>query len=272
MVHFGFRYNSPLTFTNYIKFSTKYFTPQFLGVFKVIISFLKTLLFTLGLSFITFICHYLVLRYGYNDVFNEFILKLKDLLANPETGEEAFMEFLETNDVLATMTTISLAVDSITTYIFFFIFISRSSFSFTYRLLLKNTHPRFVDQVVARFYKENKKEFNRIYFGLNWPILCLMLLGMGAGFTLAFLKFDNSNLIAPFIVGGGTLFAMFYYPFYLCNMEAIGEHFESRTKDMTIKLANEQLLLLKKQDEMMEKFKAEHAQDEDTKKDSEESN
>lgn len=255
MIHYGFRYNNELTFKNIWKFFLTYFSPQFNGTYKVIKSFFKSLIVEIIATFVLtvgiVIFYYITHQANAIQFINDF-----EAFVYSESVEYFDYEYYLNldNGLLMNLLFYSQLVSSGLGLMSFVLFCSRSSISLKTRMGFKNAFPSFVSMFVDRALKRNKKEFNKYYYGTNWPLFVFMMLGLISGAILSVYYEMDYSYVSAFSIAGGMLFTLFYLPFYLSNMEAIGEIFDTYFKKESQILANEQLNAMKIREQMNKEF------------------
>lgn len=149
----------------------------------------------------------------------------------------------------------------------FFVSSTKNSISLFDRLNTKEGVPgRFNYLVHQNVMRKFRGEYNKRFYGLNWPMFVIFIASFALGTFLGYLVKKDFSTIYSFGMAL-SLFACFgiYGPFFISNNEAIYESFSAQYIDEKGGVTEEIAKALEEALKQMEK------EDEDTKKDSDES-
>ena len=220
MTHFSLQTQPTITgkylFGSYIA----YFRPPFFGCFRVIVSFFKTILYSLIVTAIVTGIVYLVFMQeaGFNDQIKELI----EMYKTEHTAEE-WRIFFETNNYqLYRFMCASMVPTTLFEYLLFADFIAKEQVNAYLRLNYPLVHPIVHKQAMKQLKKDNRKALFKYHYGLNWPLIVLMAIGGGIGSYVSYLMFEYnfSNMMTIGAVGMVLMMAL-YLPLYFHNQEAI---------------------------------------------------
>jgi hypothetical protein len=211
-----------------------YFRAPFSSSFRVIRSFLKTFLISTLSEIVVLIIVYFIFK-GIDPAFSNNIAALiEQFTTNPEDTDA--INALLVDSVLH-FYFISLIVGSFLSAFIFFIFISYESISIYYKADQPNHHVRLYNYVVTSAIKKNRKEYNKYFWGLNWPMFVLMIIGGALGILISYNIYGFDTLAVTSIgLAGMFLGATIYLPFFLANLESIYTVFSSHFEEAKIEL------------------------------------
>lgn len=260
VMHYRIKDNVEISASNSFRHFALYFTFQFRSSFSVLMSFLKTLIFELVFSIVMFIIVYACFK-NFVPSFNDELMSFWDYLtqyANMEITIEQFFEIINTqfyaSDSSLYRFLIWILLPSYFVSILFFTYlISIESLSIFAKFQLKQTNPSFVRACLKGAIKEHKKEFYGSYFGLNWPLFVLMIIGFVLGSLISFRFTTDYDIVM--VIGASSGFALlsFFLPFYLNNMESIYDSLSCYVIKTSEDISNRMLNELQLQKQLYEK-------------------
>ena len=216
-----------LTLGGFFKCFFGYFGEHFRSTFRVIRSFLFSLIFFGGIFFtsliVTFISFYFTNYCGFHDLVNS--INILDV-----TSVTAIDEILNKYAYAINMYGICTSFPALTAMTFVFIYLcSKSSVSLFLRLNNYKITGRYLGIIHANVMKKNRKLFLKYYWSLNWPLCVLLVLGFGLGAYVGTLYQLSATSLYTF----GLIIALFvafvfYGPTYLANKEAISIAFKEQ--------------------------------------------
>jgi len=218
-------------------FFFSFFKGRFRGVFKCWWSLLKSLAVFFVMYIILGFIFYEVWK-GQSLTFEPTLNQIISLYLNGEIYEENSLNVLlnANNYELLKYFTIVETLSLVPTALVFVFFICKEQISIINRNELGAADHRFLNLLERNVVKHNRKDFYKLYFGLNWPLFILLLIGMAVGVTLSFVFFDPNNYPFAFSLSIGVGLASFFLPFYFNNNEAIHDafmpYYEKGSKDL----------------------------------------
>ena len=241
-----------------------YFTERFRSTFRVIKSTLISLL-VYSVSMLTFIVIIYISFYFTNFLdAKTFFEQLNHIL---ELGTMDIEDLLEKYHYLFLILLLSTALPSMFIFAFSFTYLtSKYSISIVYRIRGLKLPGSYFKNVYASMIKENRKLFLKCYWSLNWPIILLFILSFGLGcyigtiFSLDY-SFVFTLGLAMSILVTFTLLG----PLFFSNKQAIAEYLSEPYQQQEI------LLRARYADMLSDILKQMEQEQEDTKKDSDES-
>ena len=225
--------NQQINISAFFRYFVGFFRVQFRGSFRALISFLKSLAFYVGMSFLAGIVLFLIFKAQYGETFvNSFNSLIHQYFYSSEATYEDIVEILNANDgqlltfiIYASVVAIPLAM------LAFIYYVSFSSISIYYRTNVLVASASLLKMSVNSTYALHRKNMRKDWFALNWPMLALSFLGM-IGFALLDLFIVRRiDLLPAFVIVGGVVLLMFYLPFYFANMETIYKKYEQYFKE-----------------------------------------
>ena len=237
-----------LTFRDFLKCFTIYFSEHFRSTFRVLRSFaislvafgsvLLTSIFAVSLSF--YYTDFMGSVAFVNDIINS---DLSDI----EVIESIINDYRLYIDTVLICTELPALVASSLTFSYL---VSRNSFNLIYRLKDFKYSGKYFASISDSMIKNNKKLYLQCYWSLNWPMILLFLLGLSIGGYIGYLYSYSYNAIFTF----GFSIAVFvsfaiYGAKYYANKQAIAEYllpeykveefnFNSQFKDVLKDLIN----------------------------------
>ncbi|MBR0295465.1 MAG: hypothetical protein IJQ67_06170 [Bacilli bacterium] len=230
------REKEPITFTNQFARSLAFFRSGNIRSFKLLSSFLFSMLYYLGASIALGIICVIVFRIIRPEVFNEMMTSLTDSLIAGEEG--ALDDFLaEYANYVIYFEVFTTCPASVIASLFFIYRTTINSIYIYAKKILHKFDSGMIMMIHNQVFRTNGRSIRKDYFALNWPIFVLFFLfSSGVGFLIAyFIRFDPT-WIASLGVAGGLLSLMFFLPFYFGNMEAIYQKYEMEYKRATIEV------------------------------------
>ena len=197
-----------------------FFSQPYRSSFSAIRSFLKTLLVEIAVSgAVLGICYAI---YSQSETFTVTINEIVEQLANSTITNESLQALLDANDYeVSHYVNITNAITFLIGALAFIIFVTRESITIYIRLNIRNIP--LAHQIARAAIKGNSKKFNKAYFGLNWPLILLLVAGMIGGCMLSIYAFDNYAIAGVLGLCMGTALMSVFLPFFFANNEAIYE-------------------------------------------------
>jgi len=242
MVHYALRNGESPSFRVQIRFFGSYFTNIFMGVYRVLTTFIICLILLMFLNIFTnlianSICCDL---YPY---FNDVIAKLTFAI---QAGSMEEVQIIFNTYQVELLTFVNIAFLPC-----FFII----SLVFVYRMYLNSLYAymrldmqTFSPQYFKYLFKQIKKKYRNLIFGkffvLATPLFVLFLGGYFLGTFVSLNYFDNPLNIMGFAYSGGMTLILLYLPIYFSNNETIYTilrpdifKFEKETREELLRLA-----------------------------------
>lgn len=220
---FSFRnlkYVNEISFKRLMSSYFLYFAIPFRSSFKLIMSFLKTSLFNFLITIIVGVSLYFAFD-AIDPLFSDSIVSY--ITATSEAEQEvALAQCSLIHDFLYYM----YVPESLIFNLIFFMYISFESTSVYLRADKLKFHPNVSRFAFSNAIKENRKEYCKYFFGLNWPMFVLMVIGAVVGVFISqqifgFDPFASSALGSCGMFLGATI----YSPIFFTNQETIYEAF-----------------------------------------------
>lgn len=228
----GYQEGLDLTFSGFVKGFLSYFKSPFVGSFNVIRSFFKSfLVFIVSLFLSTFICFF-VFEKCYGMDFIDLYTRFGDYMYSYDIDFEVLNSLLFENDgLLMRFGLTSLEGPLFLSILLFVYFTSRESVSVFLRLKMPKSNTSMVGNIYRRTFYKNRKEFLKIYWGLNWPFYLLLLIGFVSGcFLIGFIAWDPfTSITVGAAIGFGL--ASFFFPFFFSNNLVLHEYLEPKYID-----------------------------------------
>lgn len=209
-----------LTLKAVINYFLFYFKRPFLGCFRVIFSLLKTFLFSFVLEIIFIFISYFILK-TIDPNFSSSINELTNLYVNQSSSMEV-IEYINGNESLQNLLFYSTTLPSIFTTLFFFYCISKQATCSLFTLSLDKKFSLISNLVYKKMVSSNRKLVYKYYWGLNWPMFVLALIGAAVGVYFSYINY-GTNVIFSSSYGlcGAFLGITIFLPFYFANNETI---------------------------------------------------
>ena len=256
------RDTSTLTLKGFFRCFFGYFSEHFRSSFRTIRSALFSLIFYGGVLLTSFTVA-LPCFYAFNYLnFKEFVDTLPTLL-NQTSSIDAFLDdYIKVFNMISVCTTFP----ALTAFAFVFVYLAdRNSVSIFYRLDNVKNNGRYLALINDLVIKNNRKQFNKAYWALNWPFYLLFILGFAGGAYLGYLySFDSSSLFTFGLIGAIFVSFVIYGPSLMANKEAI-------YKSLNNEYINEDALAKVRLANQLNDFLNQYANKDGTKKDSDES-
>ena len=216
--HLSLREKDELTFGNLFGFYRLFFRPPFYSSFSAFKSFFKALLVEIVLGFIaTGICYAV---FATSETFVVTINQIAESLSDMSITTESFQAALEANgNELGNFLFLTNGINVMLFGFAFILFASREEITVYIRLKTRNIP--LANQIARASINANKKNFNKAFFALNWPLFIILLLGMVGGCFLSIYVFKNYNICGVVGLAMGIGISSIFLPFYFANMEAI---------------------------------------------------
>ena len=256
------RDTSTLTLGGFFRCFFGYFADHFRASFRTIRSALFSLIFYGGVL-LTSYSVVLPCFYAFHYLnFKTFVDSLT-LFVTESFNVDAFLdEYTQTFNMIGVCT----SFPALTAFAFVFVYLAdRQSVSIFYRLDNAKNNGRFLTMINDGVLKNNRKQFNKAYWALNWPFYLLFILGFAGGAYLGYLYSFTSNSLFTFgLIGALFVSFVIYGPTLMANKEAIYISLKNE-------YINEEALLKVRLANHINDFLNQYASKEDTKKDSDES-
>ena len=209
-----------LSWKNLFGFYTLFFRHPFLSSFSAIRSILKSIVIELVLGFIaTGICYAV---YSRSETFLVTMNQLFESLSDMTITNEQLQSLLEANNSeLANFMDLTNSLNFLIFAFSFIFFVLREEITIYVRASIKAVP--LANQIARASIRANARNYNKYYFGLNCPLLVLMISGMVAGCFLSIYAFKSYALCGAIGLSLGLAVTVIFLPFYFSNQEAIFE-------------------------------------------------
>ena len=242
-----------------------YFTERFRSTYGFWKAVLETLIVAAGFGFIYSMVINAVM-FATNEAIRNMVNAFQSILEDPsEAAIESFMNSYSSE--INFLAVINYAPIFGVASIAFSFFSSFHSLSYFYRTEPKNTASGAGSNMIHKLvYQNNRSYIIKSYFGLNWYVLLVFVLSLGLGAFLGYLlKFDLAYISAFSNATAVLITSIFLGPIFLFNKNAI---YESLKEEYPKAL---QTLSQGFVDDLMNELNKLKKQEEETKKDSDES-
>ncbi len=244
VAHYLLKENQTITFGAYFTYFINYFRTKFRSSFRFFSSLFWALLFglivSIACSFIAYFSAIAIDETGFLDAQQ----RLTDLLYNPTeiVNFSSLEQILGDNYyVFSIYLIISYVPMVFVMWFVFFYHISRNSITIYLRLASKNIFGNDANIMYRFTYQKHKREFNKDYWMLNFPLYILMVVGFLLCGSLCMLKTFDLGYVCVASLLGASILPIFFYPFYFANMEALYNKYSPRFKNSLNELAKMQL-------------------------------
>ena len=106
------------------------------------------------------------------------------------------------------------------------------------RPILKSVDFRFNLSVHQYTLRKYKKQMRKDYLSLNWPMFVLFFVAsLGSGILIFLFSELDSQIISSFAISAGFLSLAFFFPFYLNNMIALFDKYQSSYRETVPEVA-----------------------------------
>ena len=186
VTHFGLRQNVAPSGRLFFRFFKLYFNRFYRGVFRFIVSALDELI-------------KLISEGSINEAQNL-------LLTNEEFRLVAYIAYLPSYGLGTLVFFLSSSFNSISTY---------------FKIKNPNINPAFINQVYVVGRNSVRRNLIKQYWGTNWPIFVLFIIGYAGGAWLSYsinFTYTVANIVSM-IIGFGAM--VLYFPFFINNLEGI---------------------------------------------------
>lgn len=227
------------------KFFIGFFNARFRGVFKCWWTFLKALIVEIGVGLIaSIVCYFIFL--SISPTFGPSMEKFIDLFASTiAIDPDMLNQIISANNFeLLRFFNLVTFISCACAFVTFIFIIGIEEMSVFNRNELANANPQFLNALQRKTIRANSKEFFTLYFGLNWPVILLLVIGLVGGAFLNNIWFGPET--SPLALGYsfGLVALGFFLPFYFNNMEAIHESFGNYYEKSSEVIASELLVKL----------------------------
>ncbi len=233
MTYRSFKYKADLQGKNLFAYFLLYFKPPFFGCFRVVWSFLKMLIVELIVSLVagSIIC---AIFYKAEPLFSAAINEMLELIQSGSLTQEALDSYLLTyEEILVKFGFFMNAIPLAASCVYFIYCVTMEAPSIYLRSSIAQSNPVLIKDTYRQTIKQNRGKFYKLFFGLNWPLLLLCLIGYGLGSLVSYAFFGFSiNEAFSCSVCGALVMMTFYLPFYFSNNEIIYELFINDFKDV----------------------------------------
>lgn len=241
VTHFGLRQNVNPNSTLFFRFFKLYFVNFYRGVFRFILSALFAMLISYGVTLIFGAISIPIVE----SIDPNFATTINDLYALINNNElDAALKLIQEDKNFILVAYISYLPGYGLGALMFFLSSTFNSMSTYFKIKNPNLNPAFVNRIYVEGRNSIRKQLIKEYWGLNWPIFVLFILGYSLGATLSFYLEYNylfANILS-LIIGFG--FMIFYFPVFINNLESI---FLSHERDF----ANAPVLFQKKMEAVL---------------------
>ena len=236
--HLAAKSDEPLTFSRHFYRSLSFFRNGNYRSFRLISSFLYSLLvYAVAFTFGTLVA-LIVFRANHPDAFNELYQAFFASMYGEE--ETNFEEVLSNYENIIVFYELVVSAPASLLGLSFFIYRTSMNAIYIYaKRLLYRFESLLVATIHAYVFKVVGRDIRRDFLALNWPMFVLFpIFSIGMGLvTYFFIRQTPSSVITLGFVGG-FLSLMFFLPFYFGNMEAIFKKYEIDYKKYTVQVIN----------------------------------
>lgn len=228
-----------LTLTNFLKYVGVFFRNPFNHSFNITRSFFKSFLIFLGTMFVSSFVVYAIYEHMYGEEFVNLYNLFTETLYD-DTNIDIVQTLMFEDDNLLMQYFISTLEPGLFISSFAFIFFtSKDSIKIYLGVVLPQSNPSFIHQTIKRGVHTHSKEYYKYYFGLNWPLLLLMLIGFVGGRVLTGFVFNNPLMGVSVGVVFGFILSSFFFPFYFANNTVIYKQFENYFRNASKEIIEE---------------------------------
>lgn len=234
---YSIKFGGTISLKSTFVISRSYFKPNAFGCFDLIKSLLWAFLVNLGFSLVIGFIVEPIMTIVHGEAFTN---SLEEMVATFSTSYEAIYEFFSKDSLAVTYIGICNAIAFTFGLLFFVYRIASRSPSIYIGLNMEKARASFSVRSFSFFIKNNRKEYLKDFFGLNWVLFVLFIIGEGVGYGLAAaLELDVDYLLVITSVGG-LLFMIPMVPYFFANAEALFNKYQDKlknsSKDMTLDL------------------------------------
>ena len=258
LTHFQLKTNNEVRTRNFFRFVAVYFTRPFRSSFRVLISFFKSIVVDIVFTIVLFIIVYLFFTNNYGDNFNNNFVGFFESITNTSLTTVAYNDAIQgylsaNNDMLYVFFNLIFIPSSFLSSLAFIYFISLESFSVFVRLNVPQNPPEFIRIAVKEAIKKQGRSFYGTYFGLNWPLFLLLIIGFVGGLTISLQFIGDVALASNIAMISGLGLTSLFVPFYFSNMEAIYSFLDKDVRAISKKLTEQMILDIQAQRNLVEK-------------------
>lgn len=211
-----------VTVSSMFRYSLAFYSPQFRSSFRGIKSFLLSLAIYGGSMIVTYVICYLIFKGMHGSLFTDSFSNLLEVYSTTDLTYEELIGCLNENDgLLLTFFTYVSTLPIPFAVIWFLYSTSFNSLTVYYRIKIKPSAFPLMRDAINFTYSKYKNNIRADWFKLNWPLLALSLLGSIGAALIAFFVFSNSLYFSAIITLGSVILLLFFFPFYLSNMEVL---------------------------------------------------
>lgn len=218
VTHFGLRQNVAPNGRLFFRFFKLYFNRFYRGVFRFIVSALFTLLVIYGATFL-FGAIAIPIVESIDPSFSTTIDELIKLISEGSINEA--QNLLLTNEEFRLVAYIAYLPSYGLGTLVFFLSSSFNSISTYFKIKNPNINPAFINQVYVVGRNSIRRNLIKQYWGTNWPIFVLFIIGYAGGAWLSYsinFTYTVANIVSM-IIGFGAM--VLYFPFFINNLEGI---------------------------------------------------
>ncbi|MBO4666766.1 MAG: hypothetical protein J5666_01365, partial [Bacilli bacterium] len=208
------------TFKNFFKAFGIYFTNQFSSTYRVLKSFLFSLIFYGGTlltsTFVSVVAFYFTNYCGFQELIHS--ISILDII-----NSEELLTLMNKFEYCINMLLICTNLPAVAMFYFTFMYlIEKNSISMFHRMENISASGKLMSDIQTLVYKNNKKLYLKYYLGLSWPLFILIVGGFAVGAYLA--TFYQLNATTMWVIGIGTSLIVsltLYGNMHLTNKETI---------------------------------------------------
>lgn len=215
IMHYGLRENTTPTGGIFFRFFRLYFSPGFMGVYRVINSILFALLAELGISMIT---GTIVTYLGGNPAFAN---SVNELLEAMKVNDTDLINGILLRPEIQTLFYVSYIPGFGMGVMVAFLSASFNSMSLYYKVNNPTVNPAFSSKIYLIAKNSIRGSLIKEYWALNWPLFVLFIAGYCGGACISYfseLNYVFGQVIATLVGLGATIL---YMPLFVTNLENI---------------------------------------------------
>ena len=237
MTNRSLKYNGQVSFKSLYIYGLLFWHKPFSSTFRFWMSLLWTILVNIVVSaLLATICYFIFQNEPH---FVDNLKALAEAVNNNSSIETIYSIMERDNNQLYRYVCASSVPGSAIQLVVFTHFILLSQPSMYHRARFPQLHPVAHKMIFKNAIRDNRGTYLKYYYGLNFPLFILLLIGAGLGAYIGYLLYGySSGTMIGISHAGAILLASLYLPIVFHNQEAIYDEFEPIIKKSQSDLIN----------------------------------
>ena len=239
LIFLSFKFNGALSLRSFFNNFKLYFRNPYYSSFNLISSFFRSLVvYLITFAFMAFLAVFIT-KNVYPAQFDTLVEVVNKIIMDSTLIYENELSdlFAECIDAYNLYTYLVSVPSLLVQWGFFIYYISKSSISIYFRMVIENVPSTFVKRMVNKAFYKNAK-LVKDYFALNFPLYVIYGVVSIAGFILGLFFYQDIGVLA-FIMASFFILFIVFMPFYITNMETLSREYEPMFKQAFFDVSKE---------------------------------